>query len=275
MASPGYAPRPFIAPSSPGWFETPDPDLVVKLGPDEFSTRSGIPETGWRVGLRRGGLKGWRTYARDNTAVTAHPSGEGQVPGIRTTDARAITIAAVITAATGSGVDDALDELCRRRRVTLTVNDLRRGYSREADVRVIQIQETPIGDGICDITISVVADDSMRFSSERYTLTNGANMMVNRGPATSWPRIDLVGPHGPITIQHSGGILAHPALPSGARRRIDCRNGVALDMPAGARLWGPAAPTGPWPRVAPGGGTWTISGLGAGSASVTRTEAWT
>ena len=288
---PGYSPRPFVAPSAPGWRDpsrewpryvptvptppAPDPDLVVKLGPITFSTSSGFPSSGWRIGLRRNGLKGWRTFARDNTDSTPHPAGVGQVTGILTVEARPITIAAVITAAAPSGVDAALDYLCGRRRAVLVVDEVHRGLCREANVRVLQIQETQTADRVCDVTIHCVADDSRRYSSEQHTLTNGANVLANRGPAAAFPLIDLTGPHSAISIKHSGGTLVCPPLGSGVHRRIDCRNGAMLAMPAGSRLWGDDAPDGPWPRVTDGGETWTISGLDSGTASATRTEAWT
>jgi hypothetical protein len=187
-------------------------------------------------------------------------------------EARQLAVSAVLLGASAVDVEDALDALSRLRRTLLQVAPLDSPL-RESDVRITSVLETPASPEITNVTITIVADDPLRYSAQWQTIANGSNTVINRGGATAWPVIELVGPHPGATIAHPGGVWVMPALAAGVVRTIDCRGGAVRNS-AGGRLWSQLASTGPWPRVPPGGTVWTVSGLGAGTARAKRLEAW-
>lgn len=236
----------------------------VMLGPHVVYTDGSLPDTGkWQLNLVD--LKGWRGRAADGTEVTPHWSGRGQVASSPSTPGRQITIEAELWGA----VEEGLDVLGRMPSTTLIVAEDDRAMVRQADVRVTQMLESRIMRDQYLLTVSLTADDPLRYSAESRRLVNGANLLPNRGGEIAFGRLSLTGPHGAITITHPGGVWTFPALATGSRQidfgELEVWNG-------NTRVFGAAA--GPAPRVLPGGSSWIISGLGAGSATTTRCEAW-
>lgn len=254
-------------------FYPPLGHLSVTLGGLTLSTCAPDPAGSWVIHLVS--LEGWDDGIQEEASVVAHPSGDGQVAGLPRLGARRITVRVEVQGVDEFGPRSAaagVEELARLRSVTLAVSDAARGLSREADVRVLQVQSPMDGDSmlIRTVTLSLVADDPLRYVTGSQALANGANSLINRGGETAWPLLDLTGPHGALTITHPGGSWSLAALAAGVARTVDCRNGAVFNA-AGVRVSGTS---GPWPRVRPGGAAWTISGLGAGMAYVRRWEAW-
>lgn len=237
------------------------------------ASRAHIPAAGeWALYLVR--LDGWRVRGNDNTDTSAAWSGQGQVAGQESREARAITIACdlVGTADDGPGSPlEGLDAVSRLGRTTLTVSEDGRGLVRTCGVRLVEVQESRIGTQFSQLTLSLTADDPLRYSAESRPLKNGANLLPNRGDATAFGRLTLTAPHGAISIVHPGGTWTFPALASGSRL-VDFRELRVWNAATGARVFGEGA--GPVPRVLSGGSSWTVSGLGAGTAVLSRAEAW-
>ena len=224
----------------------------------------------WVVGLD--GMEGWDEPAVDASSTFDHPSGDGQIPGLPRLAARRISLSCALDASSVHGpgsLMDAMDAISAQRLVPFRVNEGLRGVSREADVRLVQAQMSRLAPTVGVLTVSLVADDPIRWTSEARTLGNGTTSILNRGSVVAWPLIDLVGPHSALTITHPGGTFTFAALSSGQSRTVDCRNGVVWS--GGVRT---SAGAGPWPRVPAGGGSWTVAGLGAGTAMLRRFEAW-
>ncbi len=225
----------------------------------------------WRFVLAPAGLTGWRTRAQDATDATGHWSGAGQVAGSTTTDARQVIIEGYVQGkySVPGSVEEGLDALARLSRSTLTVGEDARALVRTADVRVTQMQESRLSAVLAKVTLNLTADDPLRYSAESRVLTNGTNLLPNRGDATAFGRLALTAPHGAISIVHPGGTWTFPALATGSRlidfRELEVWNG-------NVRVFGAAA--GPSPRVLSGGSSWTVSGLSTSSAILSRAEAW-
>ena len=270
----GWVELPVPQTSSPGWQE-PEPaqDFDVRLGDIRIRSGGRPPRSGWRAFLRWAGLTGWLGSAQDATQTVTHPSGDGLVPGSPRLEARQITVSMAIIGANERACRDGLDVLARVRRTTLVVAERDRGLVREADVRVTTMQETRIGLDAWAVTLSLIADDPVRHSGEWVALGNGPITLANRGDLTAWPLVELVGPHGTITITHPGGVRTVWSMGVGVRRTLDCRTGALFDGD-GNRVNILQAGEGAWPRVPAGGGQWTVAGLGAGSARMRRSEAW-
>jgi len=225
----------------------------------------------WRFVLAPAGLTGWRTRAQDATDGSSHWSGAGQVAGSTATEPRQIILEGYVQGkftAPGS-VEEGLDAIARLSRTTLTVAEDARGLARQADVRVVQMQETRLSSVVAKVTLNLTADDPLRYTAESRVLANGTNLLPNRGDVSAFGRLALTGPHGAISIVHPGGTWTFPALSSGSRlidfREVRVWNG-------NVRVFGVGA--GPVPRVQSGGSSWTVSGLSTGSAVLSHGEAW-
>lgn len=244
------------------------PDYRVNLGAIELYTGTGRPRDGeWRFYLQD--LDGWRTRSQDGTATSEHWSGQGGVPGPRRTPPRQITASGELLGTTAGTVESGMDALSRGLAATLTVAEDARAVVRQADVRVTQVMESRLSPIHSKVTLSLTADDPLRYSAESRLLTNGTSLLPNRGDQTAFGRLLLTGPHDAISIVHPGGTWTFPALASGSRL-VDFREARVWN--GNARVFGEGS--GPWPRVLPGGSSWTVSGLGAGSAVLSRCEAW-
>ena len=218
-------------------------------------------------------LVGWWESAPDSTKTVDAPWGDGSLAFARRFGARPISLSGFVVVQDGRAdgvLEEALDRLAASHSGTLVVDELRRGVSREADVRLTDMRVSRLGGSAASVTLSLQADDPLRYGTSVLDLTNGRNVLVNPGDAVAFPIIDLRGPHSTVTVTHDGGEYSFPALSSGQRRTIDCRHG---DVWAGdARVF---VGSGPWPRVGVGGAEWQVAGLGSGSATVRRFQAWT
>lgn len=241
------------------------------LGSIEFHPGQGSPPEGeWLATVRE--LKGWRSRARDATSATPHWSGQGQVASSTASDARQISIESLLKATTPSGrgsLAAALAAVARVSQAPFTVSEDGETLALQVDVRVTGMEESILTDRLALVTLSLTADDPLRYSAESRAITNGTLLLPNRGDATAFPRLTLAGPHGAISIVHPGGTWTFPALASGSRL-VDFRELQVWD--GNTRAFGEGS--GPAPRVTPGGCSWTVSGLGAGSAVLSRGEAW-
>lgn len=271
--SPGWSPTTFGA-TAPGWVEGRE-DLHIELdGITLHTVGTSLAEGGWEFGLHR--LEGWWSPAEDRTESTEHPSGDGDVAGPSALGRRGITVSGLLKASRAPGaasLTSALDRLASIRRGLLTVNESMRGIAREADVRVLQIQDTWSAPWLARVTLTLVADDPLRYGSGYKALTNGSQTLINRGNETAWPVLDIVGPHSALSIVHPGGTWTLPALATGVVRTVDFREGAVFDG-SGNHVFGVGEGSGPLPRVPAGGASWTVSGVGSGSIRARRTEAW-
>lgn len=253
-----------------------DSDVRARLGGIDLRISGEQPAPGtWGLYLLPGGLDGWTARTQDGSEVAGHWSGQGQTVGAARSEARQITIRCLLlgSAVRGLGsVSDGIEALSRLSRTTLVVAESSLGLVRCADVRVVEIQPpSRLGGLSANVTLSLTADDPLRYSAESRPLTNGTVLLPNRGDATAFGRLTLTAPHGAISIVHPGGTWTFPALASGSRL-VDFRELRVWNAATGARVFGEGA--GPVPRVLPGGSSWTVSGLGAGTAVLSRAEAW-
>lgn len=231
-----------------------------------------FPES-WRFLLAPAGLTGWRTRAQDATDVSPHWSGAGSVAGSTSIEGRQLIIEGYVQGKLPGSVEEGLDALARLSRTTLTVAEDVRALVRCADVRVTQMQESRLSATLAKVTFNLTADDSLRYSAESRLLTNGNNPLPNRGDTAAFGRLALTGPHGAISITHPGGVWTFPALTTGQSRLVDFREQRTWN--GNVRVFGAGAGSGPMPRVLPGWPVWIISGMGSGSAVLSRCEAWT
>lgn len=219
-------------------------------------------------------LQGWWEPAEVATKTIDAPSGDGVLAFDDRMGPRGIILSSFIQAAEHGNnsfrVDQLIECLSRQRRAVLRVVEGIAGVSREADVRLLDVRTNRKSGLHAELTISLQADDPLRYGAGSQVLRNGRNVLLNPGDAQCWPVIDLVGPHSALSIAHPGGTFSFPALSSGQRRTVDGRNGDVWSgnsrVFVGNRVW---------PRVDVGGAEWTVAGMGSGTATVRRFEAWT
>ncbi len=101
-------------------------------------------------------------------------------------------------------------------------------------------------------------------------ISDGVVRLPNRGDAAAYPVIKVMGTTTGVTIVHDEGTWTLDPTTGGAVR-ILTRDGDVF-YAGGTRAFGVAS--GAQPVVAPGGATWTVSGVGDGLVTVSRTEAW-
>lgn len=220
-------------------------------------------------------LEGWWEPADDATATVAAPSGDGVLLLSPRFGARTIVLSTWVQAAPGEYylIDELLDKVSRLRNSVLTVDEPHAGLSREADVRLLGVRTSRRDAARADVTLTLQADDPLRYGAGSQALKSGRNVLLNPGDAVAFPVLELKGPTTAFTITHDGGVFSYPDLTSGQTRIIDCRNGEASVKASGARRWNMS---GAWPRVDVGGAEWTISGLGSGATlTARRFQAWT
>lgn len=248
-------------------------DLRVSLGGVSFFTRHAAPTDGGVVTLDR--LSGWWEGAPDQTDAQDHWSGDGTVAGLVRTGARVVELRGLVKASSMAGALAAKERLTRLRRGLLVVDERGAGMARQAEVRRVDMQFTDHSPRLSSYVLSFVADDPVRYgtsSLDKATggLGNGTVLVPNRGDAAISPVLELTGPHGAISIQHPGGTYGFAALSTGQSRVLDWRNGDVWN--GQTRVFG--SETGRRPVVAPGGSSWTVSGLGTGGAVLRRFEGW-
>lgn len=271
--APGWYRPPRAFSSQPGWAKLDTAQLTsVSLGSITLRTTARqMLEAGalGATGVRS--IFGWKGPARDRTESLPHWSGDGVVSLLQKYGARSISLSGAIqgdTAAAAVAAEDALD---RFRAGVLRITEAGTIGAREADIRVLNLDLDRRSPEYIEWKLDVVADDPYRYSSSVMQLVNGTVSVPNRGNAVLSPVLELVGPHAALTIVHPGGTYTFPALAAGQTRLLDWRNGDVWN--GNSRVFG--AEGGRRPAVLAGGSQWTVTGLGAGTATLRRYEAWT
>lgn len=233
--------------------------------------RDPLPSSGYAYQLQT--IDGWRGPSGDRTTTLEHPSGDGDIALLGRSGPRSIELTGLVSAKERPMpvLQEALRRLTQVRRGTLVIDEGVLGPTLEADVRVVRTPYLTLTAALASFSLLLVADDPLRFGTGTRPLTNGTNAVPNPGDSGVNPTLDLVGPHGALTITHPGGVYTFAALAAGQRRTLDWRNG---DVWSGnTRLFGVEG--GRRPIVLPGGSSWTVAGLGSGTATLRRFEAWT
>lgn len=258
--------------SVPDWLNAVDDRTIgVVYGALRFRTDRSLSDDGYVLTLAR--LSGWWEPAPDATDTTMHGSGDGTVPGMLRYGARTIELRGLIRGRDQGQVLEAKGRIARARRGEIVVNERGLGFSRTASVRRIDVTYTDHSPTISSYTLTLLADDPLRYSTLTYNLQAGAQQIMNRGDETAWPILDVAGPHEPIDIIHPTGTWTLLTTPPGVTRTVDLRDGDVWQ--GGVRLF--QADMGPAPIVRAGGSQWIVSGLwGPGQlrAVVRRFEAW-
>lgn len=254
----------FGAPRSPALHRS----TLISLGALRMAASSRRPTAATSERIFVSSIRGWSDLARDATEAIEHWSGDGQQAGLRRSGGRIVQLLGFVRG-TPIDVAEAKDELAAAGGL-LVVDDRGRLLAREATVRVTGLtweETSPVFDRF---TMTLVADDPLRYSTESLLLRNGGNTIVNAGTREAWPLLDVTGPHGLVTISHAGGTWSLEATPSGVQRLVDLREGDVWQ--GGVRVFG--LESGPAPVAARGENPWTVSGLGSGMVRARRFEAW-
>lgn len=244
--------------------------LFVTLGGLQFVTeRTGsLTSSGVRTIAR---MRGWSDGVPSGDEASPHWSGVGAFVVAQQVNARTVEMRGLLKTRTPQRLWEMRDQFASLKRNTLTVDEQDLGYSRLATVRIVDrdVELVPGAPLIAQYTLTLVADDPLRYGSATRSLSNGTNAIPNAGDEDASPTLTLTGPHSAVTIVHPGGTYTFAALSSGTRV-LDFRNGDVWN--ASTRVFG--VESGPRPVVRSGGSSWTVSGLGAGSATLARYEAW-
>ena len=229
-----------------------------------------LHETGSVIAMRD--LDGWYDLPRDASSTVTAWSASGTTAGAPRRDARTIKVIGWVQAASREQLLVQKDRLTNLSRGVLSVRERSRAMHRESDVRPIGLVWARVTPLFEQFTLTLQADDPLRYSSTPVDLKNGALVLPNRGKVRAFPVVTIEAAQASrVTIAHPGGSFSVEPF-SWGWRVIDGRTGGFYNA-EGGRLFGQGL--GVPPRVEPGGSTWTISGLGAGAARAVRTEAWT
>lgn len=248
---------------------TPPPSRIsVQYADLNFAAAPGVWFPDYTIGVQT--IGGWWEPAPDVTAEVDSPHGDGVISLYPRLGARSITLSGWIAAFGETSLESALDKLTRARRGVLAVAERDSGVFREADVKVTRLEVTRVTPNWVRFTLSLQADDPLRYGSATQALKNGRNVLLNPGDTRAWPILEVKGPTSALTIVDSAGTFTLPAVPNGQSRIVDGRNGEVWN--GNNRVFDA---TGLWPRVLVGGAEWTVSGIGSGSVLVRRFQAWT
>lgn len=249
---------------------TETPLTVLTFNGITFLSRERAPFNAAGYALSFGSLDGWYDSAPDGARTSPHWSGFGSVlegTGLRP---RVLRVRGLIRAESAAAALDAVDRLGQRRHGTFRVEETARGLTREVTARTVDFTPQRLTPLVWAYSLELIADDPLRYGSGERTLGLGSQAIANRGPEDAYPTLTLVGPHSALVISHPEGAYHFDALASGQTRVLDFRNGDVWD--GQVRVFG--VESGPRPVVRAGGSTWFVSGLGSGSATLTRHEAW-
>lgn len=244
-------------------------DVEIVWGGMQFTpaARGAMPSIGVRT-VRR--LRGWREPAPSAADTVSHWSVGGQVVMDDRQGARTIEMQGMLRARTAERVQQMQEDMARIAPHSFIVDELDKNLSRLATVRLVDCAFTIVSPLVIDYSVTLVADDPIRYGADTRNLSNGTHTIPNAGDLSASPTLALTGPHSALTITHPGGTYTFTALSSGQSRILDFREGDVWD--GSTRVFG--AEAGPRPVVRPGGSPWTVSGLGSGSAVLSRYEAW-
>lgn len=236
----------------------------------ETTMRPLVEGSGARVTVES--LRGWWGAAPDRSTVVEHPSGDGVRRLLARRGARQVEIRGLMQARSQGELLDAREMLLRQSVGVLVVDEPTRGVTREADCWLVDLDVTDLSPTVARYTLTLQADDPVRWGSHVQALVNGANPVANRGNLVASGLLRLVGPHGGVSITSGASAWSMSPLPAGASRLVDVRHAQTWDLATGARVYGES--TGAVPLVQVGGSTWTVAGLDTGSATLARHEAW-
>lgn len=276
--APGWGLTPPFPTRAPGWAGAPkslEPDSVCTVATLDGLTlsmrRDALPPEGYAYWLQEVG-NGWSGPPPDRTVTMEHPSGDGDIALLPGYGARSFELSGLISAVEHPApmLKTAIRRLEQVRRGTVVIDEGALGLRLQADVRVLGVPNKVLTAQLATFSLLLVADDPVRFGTSTMALKNGRVDVPNPGNATLSPVLDLVGPHGALTIVHPGGTYTFPALPANQRRTLDWRQGDVWN--GNARVFGVEG--GRRPAVLAGGSTWTVSGLGSGTATMRRYEGW-
>lgn len=245
---------------------------AVALGDFVISATPVTPEPGAAPALVLTDLKGWDNAAPIETETYKSRTGHGQEAGLRQLGAHSYTVQVAVLACPEStfSAADMVDDLKRLSRTTLRTIG---ATAREADVRVTQKLASRVSDLSYLVTLTLTADDPLRYNSGFVDLPAGTSLLPNSGDAQAFPVLEV---SGLLTfyIAHPGASAAAPwkaNVPSG-KHIIHTRTGRMYNAASGALV--PNTLFGPSPYVLPGGSEWTITGISSGLIRVRRWEAW-
>ena len=200
-------------------------------------------------------IKGWFDGPGVRANPLERPASDGDYDGNPTQDSRVITVTGTITAPTDVALQESMDDLDSlltgaTRYDTLTVDEMSRGLSRQAVVRLADgtlIQRD--SDVHATFSLMLFAPDPRRYSSELHTVTVGRYMpgggfsfpasfpisfgtngsdgtvtVTNAGTASTWPVLKFSGPStNPYAKRVGDGtIAAGLTLVSGQELVVDC-----------------------------------------------------
>ena len=242
----------------------------IELAGLRLATDLADVEAGAAARIVASDLVGWDDDVPDETTSDGHPSGDGTVSGPLERGARRLVIPGYVFGDSIAAAHRAKAQLRRARSGRLVVEDRALGLTLEASVRRVGLVWDRVTDHAHEFTLSLKADDPLRYSTATLPMANGALTLPNRGDEAASPLLELSGPHGAITVVHPGGTWRLTAVAAGVTRVHDVRNGDVWQ--GGVRVFG--TESGAAPSVAAGGSAWTVSGLGSGSARVRRFEAF-
>ena len=250
-----------------------EPRLHVTLGDMPMTPDAdyrGVPQAGviWRVVS----IDGWREPAESDTSTVRAPGGEGVLVLSSRVGPRSIIIDSNVISAPSEPwrVQQMIERLSRQREVALHVNEAQAGFHRELDVRLLSVRTSWRTPFWATVTLSLQADDPLRYGTSVLDLKSGRNVLLNPGDAVAFPRIVVLGPTNNFTITHAGGVFTLPNVPSTETWTVDGREGNVFDD-FGNRV---QVPYSPFPWVDRGGAEWQVAGLTSGLATVHRFEAW-
>lgn len=259
------------APSRPtGWSpSSPREEIGVRLGDlrmaTDYDRSDGVSD--WSVALAE--LVGWWDTVAWRTERAEHPRGAGTMAAAAEQDAREIQIRGSVRARTKRAMLEAKDAVAAAGG-TLVVDERPRNLSREADVADVRVLWDPVADLYERFSMTMTADDPLRYWSKTTDLVNGSNTLLNPGDADAWPVLEIPGSHGQVTITSQGATWTLAANGGGTTRIVDLREGDIWQ--GNARVAG--LESGTAPLVPVGGGAWTIAGLGANGGRARRHGAW-
>lgn len=213
---------------------------------------------------------GWWNGAPVASQPIDHWAGDGQLEQEERLGARTVEVVGTIVAKSGH-LFAAQDALTRRRRGLFVVDELEMGRAKMSSaVRAEPVRYTHISENVNLFSMFLRMADPLRYGTTTRVLGNGSQSIANAGDEDSHPTLTLTGPHDALVITHPDGAFHLDALGSGVTRVIDFRNGDVWN--GQTRVHGTSS--GEQAVVRAGGSTWNVSGLGAGTATLSRFEAW-
>ena len=224
---------------------------------------------GWMWGIQH--ISGWWEPAPVLNDEVKIPGSDGVLRIGSRLGPRPITIGGFIACESHQPtglLEEGLDQLARLHRGLLKISELKRGIYREADAHVTDVQISREKDWLAKVTISLQADDPLRYGVSEMPLSPHT-ILLNPGDARCWPVLELTGSIEDIRIVHPGGTFTHASLAANQTVVVDGSKGAVFNKRTGQRTWDWS---GPFPRVDPGGAEWDTTGFPALGSSETGIE---